>query len=196
MNGTKSFRRIVSIVSEIKRLTAELPSTEALEKVRRAYSGFPKVAELVAEAFIHDRLVGIYDRLLLELLIVERYDPPVRPALDPEFALALRLYSFDDIEVGRFLGYPSCCIESFVSDYRLFFDEEHLKELHEIKKAGLKVVLTAGFIPCSLYCEKAMVSGLLEHLDNPSQIMLLNDELKKMLPHSHSAYQSFYEFLS
>ncbi|MEM0217760.1 MAG: DUF483 domain-containing protein [Candidatus Nezhaarchaeales archaeon] len=196
MNGTKSFRRIVSIVSEIKRLTAELPSIEALDRVRRVYSDFPKVAELVADAFIHDRLVGIYDRLLLELSIVERYDPPVRPALDPEFALTLRLYSFNDVEVGRFLGYPSCCIESFVSDYRLFFDEEHLKELHEIRKAGLKVVLTAGFIPCSLYCEEAMKSGLLEHLGNPLQILLLNDELKKMLPHFHPAYQSFYELLS
>ncbi|MDH5815496.1 MAG: DUF483 domain-containing protein [Candidatus Nezhaarchaeota archaeon] len=195
MNGTESFRRIVSIVSEIKKLTEGLPSNEASERVRKVYSDFPKVAELVAEAFLHDRLIGIYDRLLLELSLVEKYDPPVRPALDPEFALALRLYSFDDVEVGKFLGYPDCCIRSFVNECRLFFDEEHLRELKEIRKVGLKVVLTAGFIPCSLYCKNAVRSGLLEHLNDLSQVLSLNDKLKKMLPHSHSAYQSFYEFL-
>lgn len=195
MNGVKSFRRIVTIVDEIRRLAMKLPSNEALNRVREMYSEFPRVAQLVAEAFLHDRLIGIFERLLLELSLVEKYNPPVRPALDPEFALALRLYSFDEIEVGRFLGYPGCCIRSFVDRCRLSFDGEHLRELQEVKRAGLKAVLTTGFIPCSLYCEEAMRSGLLEHLDDLSQILLLNDELKKKLPHFHSAYRSFYEVL-
>lgn len=196
MNGVESFRRIVSIVSEIKKLTTELPSAEALRRVRGVYDSFPKVAELVAEAFLHDRLIGVYERLLFELSLVEKYNPPVRPALDPEFALSLRLYSFDDVEVGKFLGYPECCIRSFVDMCRLSFDDEHMRELQEIRRSGLKVVLTAGFIPCSLYCEEAMRSGLLDHLNDFLLILSLNDELKKKLPHFHSAYQSFYEVLA
>lgn len=196
MDGTNSFRRIVAILREINKLTTELPSNNVLERVGEIYKDFPRVAQLVAEAFLHDRLIGIFERLLLELSLVEKYNPPVRPALDPEFAVSLRLYSFDDIEVGKFLGYPDCCIRSFVEKCRLSFDEEHLRELQEIKRLGLKVVLTAGFIPCSLYCEEATKSGLLGHLDDLSQILLLDDELKKKLPHFHSAYRSFYEILN
>ncbi|MCS7140312.1 MAG: DUF483 domain-containing protein [Candidatus Nezhaarchaeota archaeon] len=195
MNGVKSFERIVSIVEDIRKLTMELSSQEALSKVRKTYVDFPKVAQVLAEAFLSDRLLGIHERLLLELLLVKKHNPLVRPALDPEFASALRLYSLDDIEVGKFLGYPDCCIESFINECRLFFDGDHLRELKEIRKAGLKVVLTAGFIPCSLYCVEAMKSGLLEHVRDFSQIKILDDELKKRLPHSHSAYQSFYEIL-
>ncbi len=195
MKGLNSFKRIITIIDNIKELVAELPINEALSEIKKLYKDFPKVARLIAEAFSSGRLLEIYERLKLELSLVESYDPPVRPALDPEFALTLRLYSLDDVEVGRFLGYPECCIESFVRKCRLFFDKNHLRELDELRKKGLKVVVTAGFIPCSLCCQKAIESGLLGHLEDFSRIRLLDDELKKKLPHSHSAYQSFYEFL-
>ncbi|MHC1601099.1 MAG: DUF483 domain-containing protein [Candidatus Nezhaarchaeales archaeon] len=195
MKGLNSFKRIIAIIDNIKDLVASMPITEALNEVRKLYANFTKVAQLIAEAFSSGSLLEIYERLKIELSLVEKYNPPVRPALDPEFALTLRLYSLDDVEVGRFLGYPECCIKSFVNDCRLFFDKEHLRELDELRRKRLKVVITAGFIPCSLYCERAIESGLLGHLEDFSQIRLLDDELKKKLPHSHSAYQSFYEFL-
>ncbi|RLF08178.1 MAG: DUF483 domain-containing protein [Thermoprotei archaeon] len=195
MKGLNSFKRIIAIIDNIKELVASIPLNEALNQVRKLYANFTKVAQLIAEAFSSGILLEIYERLKIELSLVEKYNPPVRPALDPEFALTLRLYSLDDVEVGKFLGYPECCIRSFVDDCRLFFDKEHLRELDELRRKGLKVVVTAGFIPCSLYCEKAIESGLLGHLEDFSEIRLLDDELKKKLPHSHSAYQSFYEFL-
>lgn len=197
MKGLDSFRRIIAIIDSIKEIAANTPINEALNQVKRLYANFVKVAGLIAEAFSSGSLLEIYERLKVELSLVERYDPPVRPALDPEFALTLRLYSLDHVEVGRFLGYPECCIKSFVDECRFFFDKEHRQELDELKGEGLKVVVTAGFIPCSLYCEKAIEAGLLGHLSSRdfSRIRLLDDELKKKLPHSHSAYQSFYEFL-
>jgi len=195
LKGLNSFKRIIAIIDNIKELVASIPLNEALNQVRKLYANFTKVAQLIAEAFSSGILLEIYERLKIELSLVEKYNPPVRPALDPEFALTLRLYSLDDVEVGKFLGYPECCIRSFVDDCRLFFDKEHLRELDELRRKGLKVVVTAGFIPCSLYCEKAIESGLLGHLEDFSEIRLLDDELKKKLPHSHSAYQSFYEFL-
>lgn len=186
----------MSIVDSVKESVEKKPLDVAVNELTRVYSSFPKVILIMAEAFSSDRLLGIYDRLLLEMSLVEKYKPEVRPALDPLFASTLRLYSLDHVEVGRFLGYPECCIKSFVNEGRMFFDEKHLQELNEIKKSGYKVVLTAGFVPCSLFCKASIDSGLLAHLKDETSLKMLDDELKKKLPHFHSAYESFYEYLS
>ncbi|MDI9620177.1 MAG: DUF483 domain-containing protein [Candidatus Nezhaarchaeota archaeon] len=195
LNGFESLKRIASIVDVTRETVEALPREEALSRLNRLYVNFPKVVEGIAEAFLNERFLDVYFRLKIELQLVEKSNPPVRPALDPEFALRLRLYSLDDAEVGRFLGYPECCIRSFVEDLRLSFDEEHLRELCELRRRGFRVIATAGFIPCSLNCSEAMKQGLLTHVEDDSKIRLLDDELKKNLPHPHPAYPNFFEYL-
>ncbi|RLF09563.1 MAG: hypothetical protein DRJ68_06095 [Thermoprotei archaeon] len=196
LDGYEGLKSIVDVVKHVKRLVESLPLSDAMAKACSLYRGFPKVVRAIAEAYASGRLLDLEYRLDVELSLTESYRPPVRPALDPEFALTLRLYSLDHQEVGLFLGYPSCCMESFIGEGRMFFDREHERELEEVRRRGLKVVLTAGFIPCSLNCPNAVRAGLLAHLGDLSTIRRLDDELKKRLPHSHPAYQSFYEVLS
>ncbi|MCP8308227.1 MAG: DUF483 domain-containing protein [archaeon] len=196
MEGYESFKRIVMIIEHIRSLAENLPLSEAIAKAKITYKDYPKVVSVIAEAASSYRLIGLEERLHYQLTVIKNYMPPVRPAIDPEFALALLLYSLDHLEVGLFLGYPKCCIRSFIDYCRMFFDERHKGELEKVRDNGLSVVLTAGFIPCSLNCINAVRAGLLSHLKDISVIRQIDTELKEKLPHSHPAYQSFYEVLS
>ncbi len=136
----------------------------------------------------------IIERLKIYDEIVNKYKPKVRPALDPYVASELGIYRrLDDWELGKFLGYPECCIKSFISG-RVVIDNEHLKEVENIDK---KVVLTAGFIPCSLKCKEAIKNGLIGYLDDEDFkiIIKVNEELKKALPHYHIFYPDYYEII-
>ncbi|HIQ38935.1 MAG TPA: DUF483 domain-containing protein, partial [Methanothermococcus okinawensis] len=99
----------------------------------------------------------VISRLKKQIEIVKKYKPPVRPAIDPMVSSYLGIYSGLEFaeEYGKLLGYPRCCIESFKS-VRFAIDEEHLKEVEDLKEEGkVAVVITSGFIPCSLKCKEA-----------------------------------------
>ncbi|MGP3666909.1 MAG: DUF483 domain-containing protein [Candidatus Bathyarchaeota archaeon] len=150
----------------------------------------------IAEATRSARILDLNSRLKLEYEIVKKYNPPVRPALDPEFALTIQLYSLNPYDVGSFLGYPYCCVKSFVEECRQFFDKKHFEELKHLKRKQVSVILTAGFVPCSLNCINAMNAALISHLTDTSLIKKMDEELKVYLPHHHPAYQSFFEELA
>ena len=149
-------------------------------------------------------------RLTKQLKIVKKYNPKVRPAIDPMVSSELGVYSGLDFpeEYGILMGYPKCCVESFKSA-RFGIDAEHLKEAEEIKeeikkdilennksvKEKVAIIMPSGFIPCSLKCEEAWKRNLItvvsyeEHLN----ILKLEEELLKELPHYHIAYNEYYE---
>jgi len=196
LDGHESFKRIVKVVEHVRSLAENLSLSDAIDKAQTTYKGYPKVVSVIAEAASSGRLIRLEERLHCQLSVIENYKPIVRPAIDSEFALTLLLYSLDHLEVGLFLGYPVCCIRSFIDLCRMFFDERHKEELEKVRSSGLNVVLTAGFVPCSLNCVNAARAGLLSHLRDVSAIRQIDAELRKKLPHSHPAYQSFYEVLS
>ncbi len=136
-------------------------------------------------------------RLEKEIEIVNKYNPPTRPALDPLVSTELGIYRGDDYEIGRLLGYPECCIKSFSEETRFAIDEDHLKELEdmEIPEGACALILPSGFIPCSLKCSEAWRNGLIAHVnsDEYERILELEDELKRELPHFHLGYNEYYE---
>ncbi|ENN95583.1 hypothetical protein J422_07052 [Methanocaldococcus villosus KIN24-T80] len=106
----------------------------------------------------------LINRLKTQIEIVNKYKPKVRPALDPVISFELGVYRrLDDYEIGKLLNYPLCCIKSFSEDFRIAIDREHLKEAKEINTYA--IVITSGFIPCSLKCKMAMKNGLLGYMD-------------------------------
>ncbi|MDI9624604.1 MAG: DUF483 domain-containing protein [Methanothermobacter sp.] len=136
-------------------------------------------------------------RLQKEIEIVKKYKPPTRPALDPLVSTELGIYRGDDYQIGRLLGYPRCCIESFSEATRFAIDEGHLAELDELDapKDACAIILPSGFIPCSLKCPMAWKNKLIAYV-NPSEyqmILELEDELKRELPHFHLGYNEYYE---
>ncbi|WP_423792332.1 DUF483 domain-containing protein [Methanocaldococcus indicus] len=136
----------------------------------------------------------IIKRLEIYESIVNKYKPKVRPALDPYVSSELGIYRrLDDKEIGEFLGYPECCINSFING-RVVIDEEHMKELKEIKNCHA-VVLTSGFIPCSIKCQRAIKNKLIGYLsyEDFEVILKVEEELKKNLPHYHYGYTEYYE---
>ena len=139
----------------------------------------------------------IISRLKKEIEIVKKYKPPVRPAIDPMVSSYLGIYSGLEFaeEYGKLLGYPRCCIESFKS-VRFAIDEEHLKEIEDLKEEGkVAVVITSGFIPCSLKCKEAWkrcLVGLVSQREY-NNILQLERELFRELPHYHGGYSEYYE---
>jgi hypothetical protein len=149
-------------------------------------------------------------RVIKQIEIVKKYNPKVRPAIDPMVSSELGVYSGLDSpeEYGILMGYPKCCVESFKSA-RFGIDAEHLREAEEIKaeikkdilennksvKEKVAIVMPSGFIPCSLKCEEAWKRNLIaivsyeEHLN----ILKLEEELLQKLPHYHCAYTEYYE---
>lgn len=149
-------------------------------------------------------------RLTKQIEIVKKYSPKIRPAIDPIVSSELKVYSGLDAsdEYGLLMGYPKCCIESFKSA-RFGIDTEHLREAEEIKeeikrdilensksvKEKVAIIMPSGFIPCSLKCNESWKRNLInvvsyeEHLN----ILKLEEELLKKLPHYHCAYNEYYE---
>ena len=139
----------------------------------------------------------IVSRLKKEIEIVKRYKPPVRPAIDPFISSYLGVYSGLEFaeEYGRLMGYPRCCIESFKS-VRFAIDEEHLKEVESLKEEGkVALVITSGFIPCSLKCKDAWKRCLIGSVSQREYniIIQLERELFRELPHYHGGYSEYYE---
>ncbi|WP_457613891.1 DUF483 domain-containing protein [Methanocaldococcus sp.] len=143
----------------------------------------------------------IIDRLKFQIEIVEKYNPKVRPAIDPVVSTELGIYRrLDDFEVGKLLDYPECCIKSFVEEVRISIDRDHLKEVEEmrddLKNRGVyAIVLPSGFIPCSLRCEEAIKRGYIGYLNKEEfdKILELEKELKEKIRHWHFGYEDYYE---
>ena len=139
----------------------------------------------------------VVSRLKKEIEIVKRYKPPVRPAIDPLVSSYLGVYSGLEFaeEYGKLMGYPRCCIESFES-VRFAIDEEHLREAESFKGEGkFAVVITSGFIPCSLKCGEAWRRCLIGAVSprEYKRIIELERELSRELPHYHGGYSEYYE---
>ena len=145
-------------------------------------------------------------RLNRQIEIVKKYNPKVRPAIDPMVSSELGVYSGLDFPegYGRLLNYPKCCIKSF-ENARFGIDKDHLKEVEELKreiidknkniKENSVLILPSGFIPCSLKCKDAWERNLIAVIsyDEYVNILKLEEELFNELPHFHGAYNEYYE---
>ncbi|WP_456419569.1 DUF483 domain-containing protein [Methanocaldococcus infernus] len=170
---------------------------EIIEKIKKMRNGEGEFKVLKEHIMNLDEVQYniILERLKIEDEIVKKYKPKVRPALDPYVSGELGIYRrLDDHEIGKFLNYPECCIKSFTEEVRVSIDREHLKEAEEINK---RVVITSGFIPCSLKCKEAIKRGLLGHLNEKELevIKKVNEELKKRLGSFNIFYEDFYDFI-
>ncbi|MBC7120207.1 MAG: DUF483 domain-containing protein [Candidatus Methanosuratus sp.] len=184
--GTASFSELISRIRELSALPPEDAGTR--------FPKSPRFAMHVARLFQEDRLFDILPRIEVQLRIVAKFSPPVRPALDPYTSTQIGIFSktFDDYEIGHFLEYPECCIRSFSERVRYSIDEDHMREL---RASGMKAfVATAGFIPCSLFCGEAQDRGLLSFIE-PDQIVAiraLERAIASELPHFHPEYREHY----
>ncbi|MDD1776519.1 MAG: DUF483 domain-containing protein [Candidatus Methanomethylicus sp.] len=188
--GSSELQRIYNI---LKNLSMEFDPDLA----SKAYPQFPNFAAHLAKLFIDDRLFDIMQRLETQVKIVFKYNPSIRPALDPYISTQIGIFSkeISDFEIGHFLNYPDCCIKSFSEEIRYGLDEKHRSEM---KPNGEVFVTTAGFIPHSIYCDEAISKGLVGFIPKSSVANLkkLEKELAILLPHCHSEYQEhYYEFM-
>jgi hypothetical protein len=182
-----SFLRILNLLKDIS-------STHDPLSVKIKYPAFPSFAVHIARLFSEDRLFDVLPRLEIQLEIIKRYNPPVRPAMDPYVSTQIGVFSknFSDWEIGSFLGYPECCMRPYVEELRYSLDEEHVKELKQVK--GKIFVTTAGFIPHSTFCKESRLRGLIAFVtkEDVEKLHLLENELSIALPHLHSEYQRHY----
>ncbi|HDI46521.1 MAG TPA: DUF483 domain-containing protein [Candidatus Methanomethylia archaeon] len=190
-------RRILRIVKDLASLAS---SSNFREEASTRYPTFPSIAAHIAEQFAEECVLEAIPRIERQLEIVEKYMPPVRPALDPIAGLELGIYSrlFSDREIGFFMGYPGCCVEKFASELQIGFTKQHVEELTEVLSENQVLVITAGFIPCSLKCVKAREKGLLAVVskEEVSRLVELEKELYHELPHFHYEYmEHYYEYL-
>lgn len=182
-----SFSRILDTLRGLSRL--EDPAAAA-----PLCPDFPAFAAHIARLFAEERLFDILPRLEMELAIIKKHSPRVRPALDPYVSTQIGIFSrrFSDLEVGSFLGYPSCCMRPFAEEARYGLDERHSAELKLI--AGKIFVTTAGFIPHSVFCTKSQMKGLIAFVSREEleRMRLLEKEMALALPHAHPEYQGQY----
>lgn len=196
-NGFESLSRILNILNA-------LSSLESAADARETYPEFPNLAEHIAQIFLEDRLFDILPRLETQRELVMKWQPAVRPALDPYISTQIGVLSknFDDYETGHFLDYPDCCIRSFSERIRYALDELHERELAELgKRGGSKpyFVTTFGFVPCSVLCEESHSRHLIAFAEDSEvdAMRSLEVEIARALPHSHPVYQgSYYEIRS
>ncbi len=192
INGFESLSRISGILNA-------LSSCVTAADARSMYPAFPNFAEHIAQLFLEDRLFDIMPRLEVQQSLVKKWQPPVRPALDPYISAQIGVFSknFDDYETGHFLDYPDCCIRSFNERIRYALDELHEKELAELSsrcKDKPYFVTTSGFVPCSVLCEESHRRRLIAFTDGAqvSAMRSLETEIAGALPHFHSEYQGKY----
>ena len=182
-----SFLRILSVLKI-------LSSIDDPSSARIKYPEFPSFAAHIARLFSEDRLFDVMPRLEIQLEIIKKYDPPVRPAMDPYVSTQIGVFSknFSDWEIGSFLDYPACCIRPYVEELRYSLDEGHTKELTQVM--GKIFVTTAGFIPHSIFCRESHLRGLVAFVtrEDVEKLHLLENELSTALPHLHSEYQRHY----
>ncbi len=172
-----------------------------IEKLRNGELEDFKILKKHIQSLDEFQYKNIIDRLKFQIEIVEKYKPKVRPAIDPVVSTELGIYRrLDDYEIGKLLEYPECCIKSFVENVRISIDNEHLKEVDEIReelknKGVYAIVLPSGFIPCSLKCKEAIKRGYIGYLNKEEfdNILKLEEELKKKIVHWHFGYSEFYE---
>jgi hypothetical protein len=182
-----SFSRIINLLRD-------LSFTDNLGAVQSKYPSFPTFASHVAKLFSDDRLFDVIPRLEIELSIIAKHNPPVRPAMDPYVSTQIGIFSknYSDWEIGGFLGYPDCCVRPFAEEARYGIDERHAAELKKVK--GRIFVATAGFIPHSIFCSKSQAGGLIAFVtkEELESIRYVERELTAALPHFHSEYQGKY----
>jgi hypothetical protein len=140
----------------------------------------------------------IIQRLIIQLKIVQKYNISVRPAIDPFVSSELGIYKrLDDLELGKLLDYPNCCVDSFSETARYGIDSKHLKEVENMtfEDEDYAIILPSGFIPCSLKCNKAIENKLIGTIDKETyeKLLSLEEELFKKLPHYHGAYDEYFE---
>jgi hypothetical protein len=185
--GVKSILRILKVLRE-------LSTMNDLSSVKSKFPTFPSFAENICQLFLDDRLFDIMPRLEIYLRIVSKHNPSVRPAIDPYVSTQIGVFSknFSDWEIGRFLGYPDCCIKSFTEEVRYGLDDRHFEELKKVKRKVF--VTTAGFVPCSVFCKESHSKGLASFLNKKivHKLNLLEKELSIALPHFHPEYQGHY----
>jgi hypothetical protein len=186
----KAIRSFSRIINQLR----DLSSTDALDVIQSKYPSFPTFASHIAKLFSDDRLFDVIPRLEIELDIIIKHNPLVRPAMDPYVSTQIGIFSknYSDWEIGGFLGYPDCCMHPFVEEARYGIDERHAAELKEVK--GRIFVATAGFIPHSIFCSESQAVGLIafvtkEEFESMRQV---ERELTAALPHFHSEYQGHY----
>lgn len=191
-NGFDSFTRLCNIIRY-------LSSCEESDQAKVAYPAFPDLAAHISQLFIDDRLFDIMPRLELQLDLVKKYSPQVRPALDPYISTQIGVFSkdYNDYETGHFLDYPDCCIRSFNERVRYALDDLHDEELSDLnKKGGLQpfFVTISGFVPCSVSCPEAHRRHLIAFVDAAQVTLMrvLEGEIARALPHFHSEYQGKY----
>ena len=183
---------------KIQKILKELSSINNPPSARLRFARFPSFAEHIANLFEEDRLFDIISRMQIQIDIVSKYNPPVRPALDPYISSQIGVFTrlFNDREIGFFVDYPECCVQSFIEEVRYGLDERHFLELTQSKgqSKGNVFVTTAGFVPCSVFCEESKKRGLIGFLDNTEvdRLKELEKELARKLPHFHPEYQEHY----
>jgi len=182
-----SFLRILSLLKD-------LSSIDDPSSAKTKYPAFPSFAAHVAKLFSEDRLFDVLPRLEVQLGIIRRYGPPVRPAVDPYVSTQIGVFSknFSDWEIGSFLGYPDCCMRPFVEELRYSLDEGHSEELKQVK--GKIFAATAGFIPHSVFCKESHLRGLIAFVtrEDVEKLHRLEKDLFTALPHLHSEYKGHY----
>jgi len=196
-NGFESLSRISGILNA-------LSSCSSAADARSMCPEFPNLAEHIAQLFMDDRLFDVLPRLQVQQDMVKRWQPPVRPALDPYISTQIGVFSknFEDSETGHFLDYPDCCIRSFSERIRYALDEQHEHELAELgSRGGTKpyFVTISGFVPCSVLCEESHRRRLIAFADDAQvrTMRSLEVEIARSLPHFHSEYQGrYYEIRS
>lgn len=181
-------------------MNAITPMEQILEKIMKVREGKTefKALENHVKRMDDERFDYIIARLKRQMEIVDKYDPKIRPAIDPMVSSELGIYRrLDDYELGELLNYPKCCIMSFSEEARFGIDRDHLKEIDEMDKDenAYAIILPSGFIPCSLKCKEAWDRKLIAFVtyEDYLNIIKLEDELFKELPHFHGAYDEYYE---
>jgi hypothetical protein len=198
--GILGLKKIYDNLSNLYQISEAYDSREATSIAEKRFRSFSSIAFAIINDFKHDRGLEIFDRIRLQISITKKYNSPVRPALDPYTSTTLNLYQLEKSgEIGRFFDYPDCCIKTFVDDFKITLEKSLLAQLGGIiNKEKEVMVITSGFVPCSLDCKKAHSRGLIAVVKKGEleRLKKLEDELFYTVPHHHPAYfRRYFEYL-